>query len=979
MKRASVPVACVILLLALAGASSAQRKTAATAKPQAQGPKKTAASRPKTTAKGAGGEDAQKAELDEIVKADGAGQPVLDAAERVERLQAFIKKHPDSAQLLRAEELLTSARAALGDERLRGGDRAAGVELFRAAVAEAPEGMSDKLFAGVVSQLPANLYVLGERDAALELARAVEARVKDSPQRLLAVASFYLGIEQPDEAARVAQAALALQPDLAAAHQVLGTAYRYALRLDDAAAELARAVELDPKSVSARHTLAELRRATGKPEEALTLYREQLAADPQDANARTGLVLALFDAGKREEAERELQSALTGEAKDLPLLVGASYWYSAHGEGARALELAEKAVGFEQRFGWAWARIAQGRALLALKRPLEAEVALRAARRFGNFPTLDYELAAALTAAGLYDEAADTLSHSFRVRDGQIETRLAGRVEARAADFNELLAPERRASLSQFASASPASEAKTLKALLAFRQAAQAAGAGGADEKAATEAAREFAEGKDEMSAFRNLYAADRLERLAAHAAAFEHAEASIAGVESALDAPSAPLAIFADTDDVRALRQQTIETGAPLRMLNVQRDVLSKVMRGRIEELAGWALYNQGQSAEAVVRLRRAVSVLPEHTQWWSTAEWRLGAALEATGGARDALAAYVRSYLDQPDPTRRTVIEALYKRLNNGSTDGLDKLIGAAGEVASASAPSQLPTTPASAETPAPPEPRPTPAPSPTEAATPSPSPTPEAAPNSSASTNATPSPTPATETATPTPTPSPAPSESPTSATPTPTPTPSSAPSPSESPSPTPSPTEPATKPDETKAQTPASLKPEPDKAEPTTPAPQPSPAPQATPTPAPTESVTSGPLQPPQGAPTSLQPTSEPEPKPETKAAQKPEQQSAQSPSGGVCALTISDPSVEFKSNGGSATVTLRLENYAGKGAPRITPSTDNWADIIILAEPHAPADGDALRFTISSVSNKPGTYTVTFTTPCGKQDVTVNVK
>src|SRR5205085_1178551 len=358
------------------------------------------------------------------------------------------------------------------------------------------------------------------------------------------------------------------------------------------ASEFTRAHELDPTSAGARRVLAELRRATGKSEEALALYREQLTADPQDANARTGLVLSLFDAGRREEAERELQSALTGEAKDLPLLVGASYWYSARGEGARALELAEKAVALEPRFGWAWARIAQGRALLALKRPLDAELALRAARRFGNFPTLDYELAASLASAGLYDEAAEALSRSFNIRDGQIETRLAGRVEA--------------------------------------------------------------------------------------------------------------PVAIFADTDEVRALRQQVVESGRPLSILNVQRGVLSKVLRGRIEELAGWALYNQGQTAEAVVRLRRAVSVLPEHTQWWRTAEWRLGAALEATGGARDALAAYVRSYREQPDPTRRTVIEALYKRLNNGSTQGLDQLTGTPDEVATA-APSQLPTTPASAGTPA------------------------------------------------------------------------------------------------------------------------------------------------------------------------------------------------------------------------------------------------------------------------------------
>ena len=165
----------------------------------------------------------------------------------------------------------------------------------------------------MVAQLPANLYMLGERDAALELARAVEARAAGNAQRLLVVASFYLGIERPEEAARVAQAALALKPEFASAHQVLGAAYRYALRLDDAASEFARAVELDPKSASARHTLAELRRATGKPEDALSLYREQLASaqiqgfsigDPVlQTAARTGVVLSLLDAGKREEAE----------------------------------------------------------------------------------------------------------------------------------------------------------------------------------------------------------------------------------------------------------------------------------------------------------------------------------------------------------------------------------------------------------------------------------------------------------------------------------------------------------------------------------------------------------------------------------------------------------------------------------------------------------------------------------------------------
>jgi tetratricopeptide (TPR) repeat protein len=894
MKRflSSFSVASLLVFTATANVAFAQQRKPASAKPVAQAVKpkakatttakpKTAAQKPATSKPA--NEDALKAELDEIVK--------LDASARVERLRAFVKENPNSSQTLRAQELLTSARAALGDERLRGGDRAAGVELFRAAVAEAPTGMSDKLFLEVVSQLPANLYVLGERDAALELARVVEARAAGNAQRLLSLASFYIGIEQPDEAARVAQSAIALQPNAAAAHQALGTAYRYALRLEDAASEFARALELDPKSAGTRRVLAELRRATGKPEEALALYREQLAAEPQDTNARGGLVLALFDANRREEAERELQSALTGEARDLPLLVGASYWYAAHGEGARSLELAEKAVALEPRFGWAWARIAEGRALLALKRPLEAERSLRAARRFGNFPTLDYELAAALAAAGLYDEAAEQLSRSFAVREGQIETRLAGRVEARAADFDELLAPERRASLSQFTGASTPEEARMLKALLAFQQ---ATAVGATDEKAATEAARDFAAGVDEMSAFRNLYAANRLEqRGAAYGEALARAEAAVGGVESALKAPHAPIALYAETNELRALRREAIERNAPLNMFDEQRDVLSKVLRGRIEELAGWALYNQGQTAEAAVRLRRAVSVLPESSAWWRTAEWRLGASLEASGSASDALAAYVTSYRAQPEPTRRPVIEALYKRLNNGSLKGLEELLQTPATAAAGPAPSQ--PSAASTETPAPsPEPI---------AATPAPA----------AQTEIT-----KTETAKP----EPASTQPASTATPetTPMPSPASTTPTTASPTPEPSPAQPAS-----------------------APSPEPSPTPEQSPTPAPE-----------QGS-------------------------SRKSEAGGACVLTASETTLSLKSNGGSAIVALGLENYTGRPSPHIDPSTANWADIIVLAEPRAPSDGNGARFTITSVSAKTGAFNVTFSSPCGKQQVAVNVR
>jgi len=922
MKRvsSSVFVASFAFALCLACAASAharQRKPAAAspspqagkAKPKAPAAGKAAAGKAKPAASSAAaagaaeGEDAAKAQLDEIVKQTGA------PAERIERLEAFLRDNPKSPSRGRAQELLTSARAALGDEKLRTGDRLAGAELFRAAVAGAPEPMSDKLFVEVLSQLPGNLYVQGERESGLELARVVEARAKGSATRLLSMAAFYLSVERPEDAARVAGEAARLQPDLAPAHLALAASYRFGLRLEDAAAEFKRALELDPKSSAARRSLADLLRATGKAEEALALYREQLQADPRDAGARAGAVLSLFDAGRREEAERELEGALMEQAGNLPLLVGASYWYAAQGEGARALELADRAVALEPRYRWVWAHVARARALLVLKRPLEAERAVRQARQLGSFPTLDYELANALAAVGFYDEAAEQLSRSFTLKGGQIETRLAGHVEARAADFRDLLAPERRAGLFQFHGAGTEAEARRLKALLAFR--AATSGGGAVDETAAAEAAREFAAGDDEMRTYRNVYAAERLLKSGGgHAAVIERTESAVSGVEAALDTPVAPLALFADTVEVRTLRERTIESGEPLNVLAVQRDMLSKVLRGRIEELTGWALYGQGRTAEAVVRLRRAVSVLPEGSEWWRTAVWRLGAALEASGSNRDALSAYVNSYRALPDPTRRAAIEALYRKLNNGSLSGLEKLLEPTA-VASATGP-RRPPAPSEQPTQTAPAPAPTTPETTTPAETPSPS-----------------------ETATPTPTPAETPA-----ATPTPSETPTPTPTPDEAPSPTPTPAEtPATTPSETPTPTP-------------TPSPE-SPAPSSE-TPAPTPAAT----------PDSKAPAAAPT-RP-TRAARP-----------GACVLAFSEPSLTIKSNGGSAPVTVTFENYTGASTPRVETSTDNWADIVVLASPRT--ERTSARFTVNSVSSKTGAFVVTFTTPCGKQNLAVNVQ
>lgn len=805
---------------------------------------------------GSADEEAEKAELKAALS--------LPPAERIEKFKAFVAAHPNSTQKIRAQELIVSTRAQLGDEKLRAKDTAGGLEQFRLAIADTPAPISDKLFVEVLSRLPINLYYLGQRDASLEIARAIEERVKGDARRLLTIASFYLNIEEPDDAARAAALAVKVAPDMAAAYYALGAAYHIALKLDEAATQYARALELDATMKSARRSLADLRRATGKADEAVTLYRALLQEDAADKGARAGLVLALFDAGKKEEAERELDEALKAEPRNFMLLAGAAYWFMAHNDSARALELAQRAVEIEPRY--TWSQVALARALIAQRRPLEAESALRTARQYGRFPTLDYELASTLAAAGLYEEAAEELARSFVMKDGEIETLLAGRVRVHSASFIELLAPERRAGLFQSNAADTEANARVLKGLLAFSSAMNPAGGRDAIKEAdAAAAAKEFAAGDDAMRVFRHLYAANRLQRAGlASQTVLELTEGAMSGVDAGVDSPAATVATLAD--ELRTVRARAIASGKdPAAVPGVPRNVLANILRGRIEDITGWTFFNQDKQKEATEHLQRAVSVLPEASLYWRAALWHLGASLAASGNQQEALNAYMKSYDPKtPDPARRAVIETLYRKVN-GSLNGLEERLGAS---ASASSNTQSGTT--------------TPAPGAGGTTTQAVSNLAEAGKSADAATT--------------------------------------------------------------TSAVSTENL-----------PQPQPVPTPSSTPVSVSAPKTTAAALP------------------PEQKAAPKQSENDDKSNDG--CMLTVSESVLSLKSNGGTAVVTVTLSG--ANSSAKVTPMTSNWPDITVFAA-QGGADG-AFKFTINSISKRAGTYLVTFTSPCGSQDVIVMVK
>ena len=721
-------------------------------------------------------DDADEAEEVELVL-------TLPLAERVAKLKEFLAAFPKSKARPRAVELIVSTYAGLGDLKLKNGDSEGGTQQLMLAIEEAPADTADSLFSGVIAQIPANLYLRGERAAAYESARKIESKFGADAKRLLVIAGFYLGVEDGDEAARVAAEAVRLAPETADSHRALALGLHLALRLDEAAAEYKRALELDPNSKKpTRRSLADLNRGAGKTEAALTLYREQLVAEPADRSARAGVVLSLLELGRADEAKKELESALANDPQNLMLLAGASYWFAAHKDPEQALEFAQKAVQLEPRY--TWSQIALARALSGQRKPIEAERAMRFAGQYGKFPTLDYELAGVLASMGLYDEAAEALQNSFSYKQGKIETRLAGRVLARADSFTELLAPERRASIFQFAGAERAGEASMLKALLAFVNATPLSDQGQLKATQAALTAKEFASGTDAMRAYRQIYAANRLlKRGVALPTAYELTETARGSIDAALDVPGATVAVQAE--ELRDMRTRALSQGGTPDVPEAPRNILANIMRGRVEDLAGMTLFNQDKTALALEHLRRAVAILPEGTPSSRNALWHLGTALDQAGEKQEALNYYIRGYnAGPPDAVRRSVIEQLYLK-TNGSLEGLDDRIGSK---ALATNLGPAPSTPAvvqqvPAATPSPEiekavmtEPTPVSTPAPVETA-PASTPTPEVTPTpETAASPTTPDATPA---ATPTPEASPTAEPSPTPSKPVPVASPEATP--------------------------------------------------------------------------------------------------------------------------------------------------------------------------------------------------------
>ncbi len=864
----------------------------------------------------------EKAEFDKALA-------LTNAAERIAALQNFIKNFPKSGQIVRAGELIVSARAQIGDEKLQAGEKESGFGFFKAAIADAPVPVSDKLFGDVILQIPTNLFTAGEREKAIEITKLIEEKIGANAKQIVGLASFYLGTENAAEGKRLAKKAIEIDANLPSAYQTLGLAYRMSFMLNDAVAAYSKALELNGASIISKQSLADLKRAVGRADEAIALYREILTADAGDGAAQTGLILALFDAGKKTEAESELAKSLEANPNNLFLLVGAAYWYAAHKDGAKAVELAQKALAVEPRY--TWAHIALARGFLAQKKPLEAERILLTAKQYGDFPTLDYEIATVRMESGFYREAVEILRRSFRIKDDYVRARLGGRVSLEATTFFELLGAERRAGIYQPLAADTEENSDRMKILLDL---AQKLDAEDATETQISEAVDKFIGAGDAMKFYRQMFAARQLlQRKKALPKILEIIQAATPKIDSALTVENPAAAVLADA--LYENRAYAISRNQVVIVPDVSRQTLSNILRGEIEEIAGWTLFQQNKTGDAIIRLKRALSILPEKSAWWRSSMWRLGATLEADGKSAEALDAYIKSYAtDAPNLTKYTVIETLYQKIN-GNNAGLEAKIGAKPTIAN--------PTETVAKT------NPSPTPTPVNESLPIASPTP------TIETKTEVSPMPTTEVKT----------ETTTETKPTPT---------TEEKTETKTETVTETKPTETpKEETKTEQKPlfEPIIITIPKPATNPTEKPK-------TENNSTEETK----TEESKTEQSNTETKVDEKIASGETRQRRVNPNPNTeeitpCTIVANQENISILNGGGTIGILVGFEKDGDVKQLKATSSSPN--DVEVVFDPEIAANSGRAFFVIKSISTKTGVFTVTFEAPCGKKEVTVKVR
>jgi len=177
--------------------------------------------------------------------------------------------------------------------------------------------LADKVSEGerlliLASQAGSNGDVIKQKDY---LEKLVEVYPNDERAQF-AVANFYFGQQQMEEAAAHYKKATEIAPDFSPAYNVLGYAYRQEGDYAKAEAAFQKYVQLIPNDPNPYDSYAELLLKMGRFDDSIAQYRKALSVDPHFAASHFGVAADYMYKGQHDQAIAELQAMADNARND---------------------------------------------------------------------------------------------------------------------------------------------------------------------------------------------------------------------------------------------------------------------------------------------------------------------------------------------------------------------------------------------------------------------------------------------------------------------------------------------------------------------------------------------------------------------------------------------------------------------------------------------------------------------------------------
>jgi tetratricopeptide (TPR) repeat protein len=214
---------------------------------------------------------------------------------------------------------------------------------------------------------------LAEPTKSVQLLRAAQRRYPSDFWLNLYLASGLRPTKQMDEALGYYRVAVALRPEVAAAHNDLGNALDENKDLEGAIEEYRTAIALDHKLAYAHFGLGRALSAKGDMERAVASYKEGIDLDPKYANAHYNLGLILKAKDKLDEAISHYEQALRINPEHAPAHTDLGIALKAKGRPDEAVGHYEQALQIDPKY--APAHVNLGAILCDVKSDLDGAIA----------------------------------------------------------------------------------------------------------------------------------------------------------------------------------------------------------------------------------------------------------------------------------------------------------------------------------------------------------------------------------------------------------------------------------------------------------------------------------------------------------------------------------------------------------------------------------------------------------------------------